>query len=144
MAGIDADFEQSLLEPYRAPRVAAGRSEPVLRGLVDITIVKVGVEDVALQTFTGLPHEFGEALETQAERLGEDLLKGVAPNRIVRNVRCRDRLARKKPAAVHCSEAFVVARGLVPVLGCFCAYGTVSIVSGTMMIAIALPAPRSS
>jgi hypothetical protein len=34
-----------------------------------------------------LPHEFGEALETQAERLGKDLLKGVAPNRIVGDIR---------------------------------------------------------
>src|ERR1700735_795102 len=103
MAGINANFEQSLLEPYRAPCVAAGWSEPVLRRLVDIAIVKVAVEDVALQAFAGLPHEFGKALETQAERLGEDLLKGVAPNRIVRNVRCRDRLCTEKAAAGDCS-----------------------------------------
>jgi hypothetical protein len=143
MAGIDADFEQSLLEPYRAPRVAAGRSEPVLRRLVDIAIVKVAVEDVALQAFAGLPHEFGKALETQAERLGEDLLKGVAPYRIIGNIRWRDRLPRKKPAAVHRCEAFFLAvdSDLLLVLGSFRAYGTVSPVNEMV---IALITPRTS
>ena len=87
MACVDADFEQPLFEPHRAPHVAASRGECVVRRLVEISVFKVGVEDISLQAFAGLLHKFGDALETQAERLGEDLLKGVAPYRIVGNFR---------------------------------------------------------
>src|SRR3984957_20314391 len=117
MARVDADFKQPLFEPKSAPRIAASRGKPDLGRLIDITLVKVGVEDVALQRFAGLLHELGNALETRAERLGQDLLHGVAPDRIVRNLVWRDRLPRKKAAAVHCCDAVVVDRDLVLVLG---------------------------
>ena len=113
MASIDADFEQALLEPDRAPCIAASRSEGAVRRPVDVTIVKVGVEDVAFQTFPGPLHEFSNAPETHAERLSEDLVKGVALNRIVGNFRYRDRLPRQKPAAVHVYKAFFVALGAI-------------------------------
>ncbi len=113
MASVDADFEQPFLEPDRAPCIAASRREGPVRRPVDITTVKVGVEDVALQAFAGLLHEFSNAPETQAERFSEDLVKGVALNRIVGNFRYRDRLPRKKPAAVHVYKAFFVALGAI-------------------------------
>ena len=69
-------------------------------------IAEVGVEDVALQAFARLLHEFGDALETQTERLSERLLKRVALDRIVGKLGLGDRLPRKKPAAVHWYEAF--------------------------------------
>src|SRR5258707_15868453 len=113
MAGVDADFKEPLFEPKGAPRIAASRGKPGLGRLIDITLVKVGVEDVALQAFAGLLNDFGNALETRAERLGQDLLKGVAQDRIVGNLVWRDRLPRKKPAAVHCCDALTIDRDLV-------------------------------
>src|ERR1700680_3255791 len=98
MAGVDADFEQPLFESHRAPYVAASRGECAVRRLVEISVVKVGVEDIALQAFAGLLHEFGDAPEAEAERLGENLLEAVALDRIVGNFRWRDRLPRKEPA----------------------------------------------
>jgi hypothetical protein len=90
-----------------------------------------------------LLNEFSNALETQAERLGEDLFKSVAPYRIIGNIRWRNRLPRKKPAAVHRCEAFFLAvdsdLSLVP--GSFCAYRTVSPVNEMV---IAMIAPRAS
>ncbi len=87
MARVDADFEQALLEPHRAPDVAASRGERVVRRLVGIAVRKVGVENVSLQAFAGLLDDLGDALEAQAERIGENLLERVAPDRIVGNFR---------------------------------------------------------
>src|ERR1700733_1046881 len=140
MAGVDPDFKQPLLEPKSAPRVAAGRGKPDLGRLTRIKLVEVGVKDVALQAFARLLHELGNALETQPERLGEDLIERVAQYLIVGNLVWRDRLPRKEPAAVHGCKAFVADSGLEPVLGCFCAYGTVSTVGGMAIVKIAFPA----
>jgi hypothetical protein len=97
-------------------------------------VAKVGIEDIALQALARLLDEFGDALETHTKRVSEDLVESVASYRIVGNFAWRDRLAGKKPAAVHCCEAFVVDRRLVPVLGCFCAYDTVSTVGGMLSL----------
>ena len=52
MASVDADFEQPLFEPRRAPYVAAGRGKPGYReARIEIAVVEVGVEDVAFQAF---------------------------------------------------------------------------------------------
>ena len=78
MARVDADFEQALLEPHRAPDVAASRGERAVRRLVGVAVREVGVENVPFQAFAGLLDELGDALEAQAERIGEDLLERVA------------------------------------------------------------------
>ena len=80
MARVDADFEQALLEPHRAPYVAPRRGEFVVRRLVRIAILKVGVENVPLQGFAGLLDDVGDAPQAQAERVSEDLLERVAEN----------------------------------------------------------------
>src|SRR6478609_969749 len=110
MASVNADFEQPLLEPHCAPYVAASRGKFAVRRLVCIAIRVVGVKYIALQGFAGLLDQFGDALETQAERLSEDLFERVALYRIVGNFRWRDRLSRKKPAAVHGCEASFLSR----------------------------------
>ena len=143
MASVDADFEQPRFEPRRAPCVAASRSKPGFGRRIEIAIVEVGVEDVAFQALSGSLHELGNVLEAPAEWLGENLLERVATYRVIGNLGRRDRLPGKKPAAVHGDKAFGE-RDLVRVLGCFCAYGTVSIVSGMTIVTIAQPSPARS
>ena len=59
-----------------------------VRRLVGVAVLEVGVENIALERFAGLLDDVGDALEAQAERLGEDLIERVALNRIVGNFRC--------------------------------------------------------
>ena len=89
------------------------------------------------KAFAGLLDEFGDALEAQAERLGEDLLERVAPYRIVGNFRWRDRLPRKKPAAVHGCEALSCRWRRSSRASVVRAYGTVLPVNGTAIAALA-------
>ena len=65
MAGVDADFEQTLLEPDRPPDVSAGRRELGGGRLARIALLEVAIEDVALETLAGLPDDVGDALEAQ-------------------------------------------------------------------------------
>ncbi len=87
MARIDAHFEQPLLETHRAPDVAARRRELGLRRPIDIAVLEVAEENVSLQRFARLLDELGDALEAQPERVGENLIERVAPDRIVGSLR---------------------------------------------------------
>ena len=84
VAGVDADFEQALLEPDRPPDVSAGRRELGRGSLARVALLEVAIEDVALERLAGLPDDVGDALEASPERLGEDLIERFASDRIAR------------------------------------------------------------
>ena len=93
VAGVDPDFQKPLLEPDRAPHVAAGGGEVVRRRAPGEALVQIDVENVALQAVAGLPDDRVEALKPLAKRVGEDFDERIAMDGIVGDFRRRHRLA---------------------------------------------------
>ena len=78
VAGVDADFQQALLEPRGAPHIAARRREGHGRGTVGVALLAVAVKDVSFQPFAGAPDDLVEATQPPAERFRENFVEGVA------------------------------------------------------------------
>ena len=83
MAGVDADFQQALLEPGRAPEVAPGGRQARVRHFVEKVGVAIPIEDAALDDFLRGPDERVESLQPCAESIREELGRVRPVDRIV-------------------------------------------------------------
>ena len=101
VAGVDPDLQNPVLEARGAPDIATGRRERWVRRTLREAFVAVGEEDVALEPLAGRADERVEPAKTLPKRFREDLLEGVAADRIVGDLRGRDRLSRDEFSAVH-------------------------------------------
>src|SRR5260370_38139587 len=105
VAGVDADFEQALLEPHGAPDVAASRGEIFGGRTLGVPVLALAIENVSLQRLAGLLDDLVDPPQPSAKDCREDFVEGVAADRVVGNFRLRDRLARNESAAVHGGDA---------------------------------------
>ena len=140
MASVDADFEQPLLEPHRAPYVAASRGEFAVRRLVVVAIGVVGVKYIAFQGLAGLRDE--SAMRLRRSRNGS----AKTSSRVSRWYRIVCfcwwvGFPGKKPAAVHgLLQLLVSPTAAWPRVGR--GHGMVLLING--MVVTALPPRRGS